>query len=48
MVPAAVLIFILYTWPLPAAAHLVVNNKAAFNNKYAIEVFAFLQSLYTR
>ena len=27
-------------------APLVVNNKAAFNNKYAIEVFTFLQSLY--
>ena len=27
-------------------APLVINNKAAFNNKYAIEVFAFLQSLY--
>src|ERR1017187_9921435 len=25
---------------------LVVNNKAAFNNKYSIEVFRFLQSLY--
>jgi multiple sugar transport system substrate-binding protein len=28
-------------------APLIVNNKAAFNNKYAIEVFRFLQSLYT-
>jgi multiple sugar transport system substrate-binding protein len=27
-------------------APLIVNNKAAFNNKYAIEVFAFLQNLY--
>jgi multiple sugar transport system substrate-binding protein len=27
-------------------APLVINNKASFNNKYAIEVFAFLQSLY--
>jgi multiple sugar transport system substrate-binding protein len=27
-------------------APLIVNNKAAFNNKYAIQVFAFLQSLY--
>ncbi|HEY4937215.1 MAG TPA: extracellular solute-binding protein [Puia sp.] len=27
-------------------APLVIHNKAAFNNKYAIEVFAFLQSLY--
>jgi len=28
-------------------APLVIDNKAAFNNKYAIEVFAFLQKLYT-
>lgn len=28
-------------------APLIVNNKAAFNNKYAIEVFRFLQTLYT-
>ncbi len=28
-------------------APLVVDNKAAFNNKYAIDVFAFLQKLYT-
>lgn len=28
-------------------APLIENNKAAFNNKYAIEVFQFLQSLYT-
>ena len=27
-------------------APLIINNKAAFNNKYAIEVFAFLQNLY--
>ncbi len=27
-------------------APLVINNKAVFNNKYAIGVFAFLQSLY--
>ncbi len=27
-------------------AALVENNKAAFNNKYAVQVFAFLQSLY--
>ena len=28
-------------------AHLIENNKAAFNNKYAIGVFRFLQTLYT-
>jgi multiple sugar transport system substrate-binding protein len=28
-------------------APLIVNNKAAFNNKYAIEVFRFMQTLYT-
>lgn len=28
-------------------APLIINNKAAFNNKYAIEVFRFLQSLYS-
>ncbi|MFN2458929.1 MAG: extracellular solute-binding protein, partial [Chitinophagaceae bacterium] len=28
-------------------APLIENNKAVFNNKYAIEVFRFLQSLYT-
>ncbi len=37
-------------YPLYLAASgggsLVINNKAAFNNKYAIGVFAFLQSLY--
>jgi multiple sugar transport system substrate-binding protein len=27
-------------------APLIVNNKAAFNNEYAVEVFTFLQSLY--
>jgi len=27
-------------------APLIINNKAAFNNKYAIGVFAFLQTLY--
>jgi multiple sugar transport system substrate-binding protein len=38
-------------YPLYLAASgggsLVINNKAVFNNKYAIEVFRFLQSLYT-
>jgi multiple sugar transport system substrate-binding protein len=29
-------------------APLVKNNKAAFNNKYAIEVFAFLQEMYKK
>ena len=29
-----------------SGAPLIVNNKAAFNNKYAVEVFRFLQSLY--
>ncbi len=28
-------------------APLIVNNKAAFNNKYAVQVFRFLQTLYT-
>jgi multiple sugar transport system substrate-binding protein len=28
-------------------AHLIENNKAVFNNKYAIGVFRFLQTLYT-
>ena len=28
-------------------APLIVNNKAAFNNKYAVEVFRFLQKLYS-
>ena len=38
-------------YPLYLAASnggsLIINNRAAFNNKYAIEVFRFLQSLYT-
>lgn len=38
-------------YPLYLAASnggsLVINNKAVFNNKYAIGVFRFLQSLYT-
>ncbi len=29
-------------------AHLIENNKAVFNNKYAIGVFRFLQTLYAR
>ena len=29
-------------------APLVKNNRAAFNNKYAIEVFAFLQEMYNK
>lgn len=37
-------------YPLYLAAsgggHLIQNNKAAFNNKYAVGVFRFLQSLY--
>jgi multiple sugar transport system substrate-binding protein len=28
-------------------APLIINNKAAFNNKFSVEVFRFLQSLYT-
>jgi multiple sugar transport system substrate-binding protein len=42
-------LFNFYTLYLAASdgAPLVINNKAAFNNKYAVEVFAFLQSLYT-
>lgn len=28
--------------------HLVVNNRAAFNNKYAVETFRFLQTLFSR
>ena len=41
-------LFNFYTLYLAASdgASLVINNKAAFNNKYAIEVFAFLQNLY--
>jgi len=43
-------LFNFYTLYLAASdgAPLIVNNKAAFNNKYAIEVFRFLQSLYTK
>ena len=37
-------------YPLYLAASgggpLIVNNKAAFNNKYSVAVFRFLQSLY--
>ncbi len=42
-------LFNFYTLYLAASngAPLIVNNKAAFNNRYAIEVFRFLQSLYT-
>jgi multiple sugar transport system substrate-binding protein len=42
-------LFNFYTLYLAASdgAPLIVNNKAAFNNKYAIGVFRFLQSLYT-
>jgi len=29
-------------------ASLIENNRAAFNNRYAIQVFAFLQDLYTK
>jgi multiple sugar transport system substrate-binding protein len=29
-------------------APLVINNKAAFNNKYAVDVFTFLQQLYNK
>jgi multiple sugar transport system substrate-binding protein len=29
-------------------APLIVNNRAAFNNKYAVEVFRFLQTLYKK
>ncbi|MGI8582742.1 MAG: extracellular solute-binding protein [Chitinophagaceae bacterium] len=39
-------------YPLYLAAsgggHLIENNKAAFNNKYAVGVFRFLQTLYTK
>ena len=43
-------LFNFYTLYLAASngAPLVINNRAAFNNKYAIEVFYFLQSLYTK
>ena len=42
-------LFNFYTLYLAASdgAPLIVNNKAAFNNKYAVEVFRFLESLYT-
>jgi multiple sugar transport system substrate-binding protein len=42
-------LFNFYTLYLAASngAPLIVNNKAAFNNKYAIGVFRFLQNLYT-
>ena len=42
-------LFNFYTLYLAASngAPLIVNNKAVFNNKYAIEVFRFLQALYT-
>jgi hypothetical protein len=38
---------ILYTSRLRTALPLIADNKAAFNNQYAVEVFTFLQSLYT-
>lgn len=43
-------LFNFYTLYIAASdgAPLVANNRAAFNNKYAIEVFAFLQKLYAR
>ncbi len=42
-------LFNFYTLYMAASsgAPLIVNNKAAFNNKYAIGVFRFLQSIYT-
>ena len=42
-------LFNFYTLYLAASdgAPLIVNNKAAFNNRHAVEVFRFLQSLYT-
>lgn len=42
-------LFNFYTLYLAASngAPLIVNNRAAFNNRYAIEVFRFLQSLYS-
>ncbi len=42
-------LFNFYTLYLAASngSPLIVNNKAAFNNKYAIEVFRFLQTLYS-
>lgn len=41
-------LFNFYTLYLAASdgAPLITNNKAAFNNKYAVEVFNFLQKLY--
>src|SRR6478672_8485884 len=41
-------LFNFYTLYLAASdgAPLIKNNKAAFNNKYAVEVFRFLQTLY--
>ena len=41
-------LFSFYPFYLAASngAPLIKNNKAAFNNKYAIEVFRFLQTLY--
>ncbi len=41
-------LFNFYTLYVAASngAPLIVHNKAAFNNKYAIEVFSFLQNLY--
>ena len=42
-------LFNFYTLYLAASdgLPLIVHNRAAFNNKYAVEVFRFLQSLYT-
>lgn len=42
-------LFNFYTLYLAASngAPLIINNRAAFNNKYAIGVFRFLQGLYT-
>ena len=43
-------LFNFYTLYLAASngAPLIINNRAAFNNKYAIGVFRFLQTLYSR
>ncbi|HLI94254.1 MAG TPA: extracellular solute-binding protein [Puia sp.] len=43
-------LFNFYTLYVAASdgAPLIVNNRAAFNNKYAVEVFAFLQHLYNK
>ncbi len=43
-------LFNFYTLYLAASngAPLIVNNKAAFNNKYAVEVFRFLQKIYSK